>query len=67
VLKIESRTAESLERTKSEEESLIGSSAMKSAREEESVIKDSAEGNKEVLSDYFLELNNQSFGATFEN
>ena len=58
MLKIESRTAESLERTKSEEESLIGSSAMKSAREEDSVIKDSVEGNKEVLSDYFLELNN---------
>ena len=58
MLKIESRTAESLERTKSEEESLIGSSAMKSAREEERVIKESVEGNKEVLSDYFLELNN---------
>jgi hypothetical protein len=53
VLKIESRTAESLERTKSEEESLIGSSAMKSAREEERVIKESVDGNKEVLSDYF--------------
>ena len=58
MLKIESRTAESLERKKSEEESLIGSSAMKSAREEERVIKESVEGNKEVLSDYFLELNN---------
>ena len=45
MLKIESRTAESLERTKSEEDSLIGSSATKSAREEESVIKESAEGN----------------------
>ena len=53
MLKIESRTAESLERTKSEEESLIGSSAMKSAREEERVIKESVDGNKEVLSDYF--------------
>lgn len=38
VLKIESRTAESLERTKSEEESLMGSSAMKSARDEERLL-----------------------------
>lgn len=38
MLKIESRTAESLERTKSEEESLMGSSAMKSERDEERVL-----------------------------
>lgn len=53
MLKIESWTAESLERTKSEEESLMGSSAMKSAREEERVIKECVEGNNEVLNDYF--------------
>ncbi len=44
MLKIESRTVDSLERTNSEEESLIGSSATKSAREEERFIKESVEG-----------------------
>ena len=43
---MESRTEESLERTKSEEESLIGSSAMKSTSEDERDIKESVDGNK---------------------
>ena len=58
MLKMESRTEDSLERTKSEEESLIGSSAMKSAREDERDIKESVDGNKEVLNYFVLELNN---------